>query len=115
MVFGRAVDEDLLRFESFRQRREEFKFAHHFDAAPFPPPPLQERTNRLGLARKPVPHGQRFVEALQLGERLADRLNGEEVKGSSRSSRRLGHEPLPEGGDFGRVAELKTDRRFGWA
>src|SRR5262249_47698797 len=53
-MLGRAIDENILMRESFRQRGAQFKFAHYFDGPMLLAPPAEQRCDRLGFAGEPV-------------------------------------------------------------
>jgi len=65
-LLGGAVDQDAFRRETFGQRSTEFELTDDFNGPPGPPPPLQERPQRLRLAREPMANGQMAKVLVQL-------------------------------------------------
>ena len=48
-MFGRAVDQNIVRSKPFRQRGAQFKFADDFDGPVLFAPPAQQRCNGLTM------------------------------------------------------------------
>lgn len=96
MVLGGAVGQDALRREAFLKRRQQLEFAHHLDGPLLRPPPLQQRTQWLGLAGQPMLHGQMLEMPVQFHQRRGDGHAGEKVERRRLRSQQRRHEPAPE-------------------
>ena len=72
MVLGGAVDEDVLGLETFRKRGKVLEFADNFNRAVLLAPPSEQGSQRLGLAREPVPDGQVTEVCVEFCQRFPD-------------------------------------------
>src|SRR5438552_14349930 len=121
-MFGRPVDQDSFRGKSFCERGAELKFADDFDAVALLTPPLQQRRQGLGFARKPMPDVNRLpmgrasprvlneggLECFQRGQSVEQRCDREKIERGRVGAEGAAHQTTPEAKRFLGVAELEA-------